>query len=82
MVPANCILVATHIWDFAGAQLAGLRSSFIAREEQNIFSPAELPEIVVLHLAALARTFGASAASPPQDPGSESSAKRSRERDA
>lgn len=82
VVPGNCILVSTPIWVSAGAQLTGLRIPFIAGGEQNISPLAELPEMVVLQLAALARTFGAGAASPPQYPGSKSSAKHSRERDA
>lgn len=46
VVSADCILVASH-------------SALIAREEQQRFSLAELPEIVVPDFAALARTFGA-----------------------
>ena len=46
VVSADCILVAAH-------------SALIAREEQQRFSLAELPEIVVPDFAALARTFGA-----------------------
>ncbi len=58
VAPADCMLVAAHGWDVAGAQWAGLRSAFIAREGQQKFPLAEPPEIDVPDLAALAQTFG------------------------
>jgi 2-haloacid dehalogenase len=56
---AECMLVAAHGWDVAGAQWAGLRSAFIAREGQQKFPLAEPPEIDVADLAALAQKLGA-----------------------
>jgi len=57
--PAECMLVAAHGWDVAGAQWAGLRSAFIAREGQQKFPLAEPPEIDVSDLAMLADRLGA-----------------------
>ena len=59
VAPAECMLVAAHGWDVAGAQWAGMRSAFIAREGQQKFPLAEPPEIDVPDLVALADTFGA-----------------------
>jgi len=41
----ECMLVAAHGWDVAGAQWAGLRTAFIARQGQQMFPLAEAPEI-------------------------------------
>ncbi len=59
VVPADCMLVAAHGWDVAGAQWAGLRSAFIAREGQQKFPLAAAPELDVPDLAALAQRLGA-----------------------
>ena len=59
VAPADCMLVAAHGWDVAGAQWAGLRSAFIAREGQQKFPLADPPEIDVPDLAALAEGLGA-----------------------
>lgn len=45
----DCMLVAAHGWDVAGAQWAGMRSAFVAREGQQKFPLAEAPEIDVPH---------------------------------
>lgn len=58
VAPADCMLVAAHGWDVAGAQWAGMRSAFVAREGQQKFPLAEPPEIDVPDLVALARTLG------------------------
>ena len=59
VAPADCMLVAAHGWDVAGAQWAGLRSAFIAREGQQKFPLAEPPEIDVADLSTLAEKLGA-----------------------
>ncbi len=59
VAPADCMLVAAHGWDVAGAQWAGMRSAFIARAGQQKFPLAEPPEIDVADLAALAQKLGA-----------------------
>ncbi|MBA3774429.1 MAG: haloacid dehalogenase type II [Ramlibacter sp.] len=59
VAPADCMLVAAHGWDVAGAQWAGMRSAFIAREGQQKFPLAEPPEIDVADLSKLAEKLGA-----------------------
>ncbi len=58
VAPSECMLVAAHGWDVAGAQWAGMRSAFVAREGQQKFPLAEAPEIDVPDLTALAGKFG------------------------
>lgn len=41
--PRQCMLVAAHGWDVAGAQWAGMRSAFITRVGQQIFPLADMP---------------------------------------
>jgi 2-haloacid dehalogenase len=55
--PADCLLVAAHGWDVAGAQWAGWRTAFISRPGQQLYPLAEVPEINVPDLAALADTL-------------------------
>lgn len=57
--PADCMLVAAHGWDVAGASWAGLRSAFIARERQQKYPRAPAPDLDVADLAALASALGA-----------------------
>lgn len=57
--PADCMLVAAHGWDVAGAHWAGLRSAFIAREGQQKFPLAPQPDIDVADFAALADALDA-----------------------
>jgi len=45
VAPGECMLVAAHGWDVAGAKWAGLRAAFIAREGQQMFPLAETPEV-------------------------------------
>jgi 2-haloacid dehalogenase len=45
VAPGECMLVAAHGWDVAGAKWAGLRAAFIAREGQQMFPLAETPEL-------------------------------------
>ena len=55
--PAECMLVAAHGWDVAGAKWAGLQTAFIAREGQQKFPLARAPDIDVSDLGALADHF-------------------------
>lgn len=57
--PAECMLVAAHGWDVAGAKWAGLQTAFIARSAQQIFPLAEPPEIDVADFSALADALDA-----------------------
>ena len=52
--PSDCMLVAAHGWDVAGAKWAGLMTAFIARERQQKFPLAPAPDIDVSDLGALA----------------------------
>lgn len=57
--PSDCMLVAAHGWDVAGAKWAGLQSAFIARQGQQKFPLGPAPDIDVPDLAALASALGA-----------------------
>lgn len=57
--PADCMLVAAHGWDVAGAKWAGLQAAFIARIHQQQFPLAEPPDIDVADFSALADALGA-----------------------
>ncbi len=52
--PGDCMLVAAHGWDVAGARWAGLRSAFIARQGQQLFPLGDEPDIVADDLQAFA----------------------------
>ncbi len=43
----NCMLVAAHSWDVAGAHRAGMKTAFIARPGQHLFPAFPTPDIVV-----------------------------------
>lgn len=53
--PDECMLVAAHGWDVAGAKWAGLQTAFIGRPGQQLFSVAPQPDIQVADLSGLAR---------------------------
>ena len=57
--PAECMLVAAHGWDVAGAKWAGMRAAFIAREGQQKFPLSPEPDVDVSDLGALADALGA-----------------------
>lgn len=59
VAPADCMLVAAHGWDVAGARWAGLQTAFIARPGQQKFPLGPAPDIDVPDLAALASALGA-----------------------
>lgn len=57
--PDECMLVAAHGWDVAGAKWAGMRAAFIAREGQQKFPLAPEPDLDLGDLTALADELGA-----------------------
>lgn len=57
--PSECMLVAAHGWDVAGAKWAGMQTAFIARARQQKFPLAPPPDIDVSDFAALAEALGA-----------------------
>jgi 2-haloacid dehalogenase len=52
--PQDCLLVAAHGWDVAGAIWAGCRAAFISRPGAQLFPLAPEPEIVEPDLGAAA----------------------------
>lgn len=52
--PDQCMLVAAHGWDVAGASWAGLRTAFVARAGQQQFPLANEADLIVADLTALA----------------------------
>jgi 2-haloacid dehalogenase len=44
--PQNIIMIAAHGWDLAGAMNAGLKTGFIAREGQSLYSLSDNPNYV------------------------------------
>ncbi|MCK0145071.1 haloacid dehalogenase type II [Arenibacter sp. F26102] len=44
--PHECIMIAAHGWDIAGAMWAGWRGAFIARPGQQLYPLAPRPEII------------------------------------
>ena len=56
--PSDCMLVAAHGWDVAGAKWAGLQSAFIGRQGQQKFPLGPVPDIDVPDLAVLASALG------------------------
>ena len=57
--PSECMLIAAHGWDVAGAKWAGLQTAFIARQGQQKFPLSLPPDIDVSDLAALADALSA-----------------------
>ena len=57
--PSECMLVAAHGWDVAGAKWAGMATAFIARAGQQKFPLAPEPDVDVSDLLALADALGA-----------------------
>lgn len=56
--PGQCMLVAAHGWDVAGAKWAGLQTAFIGRAGQQLFPLASPPDLHVADVLALAKHFG------------------------
>ncbi len=59
VLPGECMLVAAHGWDVAGAKWAGTRAAFVAREGQQKFPLGPEPDVDVANLTALADELGA-----------------------
>jgi 2-haloacid dehalogenase len=53
--PEDCMLVAAHGWDVAGAVWAGCRAAFISRPGAQLFPLAPVPEIVEPDMLGAAR---------------------------
>ncbi len=51
----DCLLIAAHGWDVAGAAWAGWNSAFIARKGQQLFPLAPLPQLNQPDLLSIAR---------------------------
>ena len=66
--PRECMLIAAHGWDVAGAKWAGMQAAFIAREGQQKFPLAPAPDIDVPDLNALASSLCCSKLSDPGRP--------------
>ena len=47
---SNCMLVASHAWDVAGAAWAGMQTAFIERAGNQTFSLALPPDIMASNL--------------------------------
>lgn len=53
--PNDCIMIAAHGWDIAGAIWAGWRGAFIARPGKQLYPLAPLPEINEPNLLLIAK---------------------------
>ncbi|MBK4733020.1 haloacid dehalogenase type II [Noviherbaspirillum pedocola] len=52
--PGQCMLVAAHGWDVAGAKWAGLQTAFVARAGQQLFPLGPKPDFNVADIQVLA----------------------------
>lgn len=57
VAPADCMMVAAHVWDTIGAQSAGMQGAFLARPGNAVLAVPELPQptVVAADLVELAR---------------------------
>jgi 2-haloacid dehalogenase len=53
--PEECMLVAAHGWDVAGAMWVGCRAAFISQPGAQLFPLAPVPEIVEPDMRAAAK---------------------------
>ncbi|NJB81363.1 haloacid dehalogenase type II [Wenyingzhuangia aestuarii] len=53
--PKDCMLIAAHGWDVAGAMWAGFRAAFINRPGQQLYPLAPMPEISETDLLKIAK---------------------------
>lgn len=54
VTPTDCLFVAAHGWDIAGAMRAGMRGLFVARPGANLYPLADMPEHVCKDLSGAA----------------------------
>ena len=54
VAPENCLLVAAHGWDIAGAGWAGMRTAFVERPGHVTYPLADTPDYTVADLGELA----------------------------
>jgi len=54
LAPEDCMMVAAHGWDVAGALWAGWRAAFLSRPGAQLYPLAPVPEIAEPDLAAIA----------------------------
>jgi len=59
LAPEECMLVAAHGWDVAGAIWSGWRAAFISRPGAQLFPLAPIPEIVESDLRSAAKRLSA-----------------------
>ncbi|WP_193044257.1 haloacid dehalogenase type II [Mycolicibacterium baixiangningiae] len=61
VMPAQCTMVAAHMWDTIGAQATGMRGALIIRPGNAVLNAGELPrpDVVATDLLDLARQLGA-----------------------
>ena len=50
---SECLLVAAHGWDVAGAAWAGMKTAFVARPGQHVFPLGPAPDLCISSLAEL-----------------------------
>ena len=55
---SECLLVAAHGWDVAGAAWAGMKTAFVARPGQQLFPLGPTPDFVIPSLAELPHELG------------------------
>jgi len=52
---SDCLLVAAHGWDVAGAAWAGMKTAFVARPGQQVFPLGPAPDLCISSLSELPR---------------------------
>lgn len=55
VAPADCMMVAAHVWDTIGAQSAGMSGAFVARPGNAVVPTLPQPTVVATDLVDLAR---------------------------
>lgn len=59
VAPADCMLVAAHAWDVAGAAWAGMQTAFIERAGSQLFPLAQAPTLSASDLDGLLKQLNA-----------------------
>ena len=57
VLPKNIIMVAAHGWDLTGAMLAGLKTGFVAREGQSLYSLSNKPDFEASNIYEIAQAI-------------------------